>query len=587
MLRCKIALLGSAMAGSLPITAEASLTMQTDRPHPHTQANKMPTPTPAALSGLMMDSPLLISSLLEHADRFHGDVEIVSRRSEGDIHRYTYHDAHRRCRQLAKAFQRLGCQAGDRIGTLAWNGYRHFETYFASSGSGLVCHTINPRLFPEQLRYIINHAADAYVLFDIGFAPLVAQLAPACPGVKGWIAMTDRAHLPSIELPRLLCYEELLAAEEEDFSWPQLDERTASSLCYTSGTTGDPKGVLYSHRSTVLHSLAIALPDALNLSSRDTILPVVPMFHVNAWGIPYAAPMVGAKLVFPGPKLDGASLTELFDSEAVNLTAGVPTVWMGLLQYWREQQHRPQTLRRVVVGGAAAPASMIEAFECEFGCDLLHAWGMSEMSPVGTVNTPKGKHLHQSREARLAQQTGQGRPLWGVDMRIVNDAGIALPHDGKAFGDLQVKGPWICASYFGREPGKEHVDGWFSTGDVATIDPDGYMRITDRSKDVIKSGGEWISSIALENIMVAHPAVAEAAVIAARHDKWDERPLLVVSLKPGASLSREEALAWFEGKVAKWWLPDEVVFVEALPHTATGKVQKLKLREQFGQTLLK
>ncbi|MEW9899984.1 3-(methylthio)propionyl-CoA ligase [Chitinivorax sp. PXF-14] len=539
------------------------------------------------LTGLMMHAPLQISALIQHAERWHGDTEIVSRRTEGDIHRYTWRDAHRRTRLLANALKRLGCQAGDRIGTLAWNGYRHLEIYFATSGSELVCHTINPRLFPEQIAYIVNHAQDQYLFFDITFLPLLEALAPQLGGVKAFVAMTDRDHLPDSSLPRLLCYETLLEAEDDQFEWPSFDENTASSLCYTSGTTGNPKGVLYSHRSTLLHSLAIALPDALDLSARDCVLPVVPMFHVNAWGIPYAAPMTGCKLVFPGPKLDGASLTELFEQEGVTVTAGVPTVWLALLQHWKQTDYRPSTLNRVVIGGAAPPESMVRSFVQDYGCHVLHAWGMSEMSPVGTVYAPKFKHKDATQEQLLPLQLKQGRPVFGVDMRIIDANNTPLPHDGVAFGDLQVRGPWICSQYYERERGAEHSDdGWFSTGDVATIDSDGYMQITDRSKDVIKSGGEWISSIALENIMMSHPAVAEAAAIGIRHPKWDERPILVIVRKNGQSLSREEALAWFEGKIAKWWMPNDIVFLDELPHTATGKVQKLKLRERFHDYVL-
>jgi len=537
------------------------------------------------MQGLMMHMPLNISSLIRHADRYHGDTEIVSRLVEGGIHRYTYHDAHRRARQLANALQSLGVTSSQRVGTLAWNGYRHFEIYYASSGMGAVCHTINPRLFPEQITYIVNHAEDACLFFDLTFLPLVEKLAPHCPGVKAWIAMTDKAHLPASSLD-LLCYEDLVNAHSDDFDWPDLDELSASSLCYTSGTTGNPKGVLYSHRSTILHAYGACLPDALNLSARDVVLPVVPMFHVNAWGLPYSAPLVGAKLVFPGAQLDGASLTELFEAEKVTCSAGVPTIWLGLLQHMQAKNQRFSTLKRTVIGGSACPPAMIRTFEDQYGVQVLHAWGMTEMSPLGTVNTFKNRHLDWPKEKREELQNKQGRVIFGVDMKIVDDDGLELPRDGKAFGNLMVRGPWICREYFKGEGGDPLRDGWFPTGDVATLDEDGIMQITDRSKDVIKSGGEWISSIDLENAAVAHPAVAEAAVIGVFHPKWDERPLLVVVRKPGAELTREEMLKFFEGRVAKWWIPDDVVFVDSLPHTATGKLLKTKIRDDFKQRKL-
>jgi fatty-acyl-CoA synthase len=532
------------------------------------------------MHGLMQDEPLLISSLITFADRFHGTTEMVSRTIEGPIHRYTLGEAHLRAKRLANALTRRGVKQGDRIGTLAWNGFRHFEIYFAVSGMGAVCHTINPRLFAEQIVYIINHAEDRYVFFDLTFAPLVAKLRPQCPNVKGWVAMTDRAHMPK-DVPDALCFEDLLAAESDNFTWPELDERTASSLCYTSGTTGNPKGVLYSHRSTVLHSYGAALPDAMALSAKDVVLPVVPMFHANAWGLPYACLLVGAKMVFPGAALDGKSLFELFEGEKVTFSAGVPTVWLGLLQFMAETNHRFTTMKRTVIGGSACPPAMIRAFETEHGVEVLHAWGMTEMSPLGVVSQLKAKHLGQDIEAQLAVKNKQGRPIFGVDLRIVDREGKDLPWDGKAFGDLLVKGPWIAKGYFKGEGGDPLRKGWFPTGDVCTIDGDGYIQITDRSKDVIKSGGEWISSIDLENVAVAHPAVAEAAVIGVSHPKWDERPLLIVQRKPGAQVTREELIAFYQDKVAKWWIPDDVVFVESLPHTATGKLLKTKLRDDF------
>ena len=532
--------------------------------------------------GQMMNMPLLISSLIRHASAYHGDTQIVSRLTEGGIHRYTYADAHKRSRQLANALIKLGVKPSARIGTLAWNGYRHFETYFAVSGMGAILHTINPRLFPEQITYIVNHADDEFVCFDITFASLVDGIAAHCKNVKGWIAMTDRAHMPAMKTPDVLCYEDLVSAQSDHFEWPSFDENTASSLCYTSGTTGNPKGVLYSHRTTILHSYAIALPDVMNLSARDVILPVVPMFHVNAWGTPYACAMVGAKIVFPGPGLDGANLYELFEKEGVTMSAGVPTVWLGLLNYVKQNNLKFSTMNRTVIGGSACPPAMIKTFQDDYGVRVLHAWGMTELSPLGTLNTFKEKHFTLSEAERFAIQQKQGRVIFGVEMKIVDGDGKALPQDGKAFGDLLVRGPWIVGEYFKSEGGNPCTpDGWFPTGDVATIDPDGYMQITDRSKDVIKSGGEWISSIDLENLAVAHPAVAEAAVIGVVHPKWDERPLLVVVKKANAVVSKEELLKFFDGKIAKWWMPDDVAFVDQLPHTATGKILKTKLREDF------
>jgi len=539
------------------------------------------------MHGLMMDQPLLISELIRHADRHHGDTEIVSKTVEdGAIHRYTYRDAHRRARRLAKALGALGVAMNDRVATLAWNSYRHFEIYYATAGSGGVIHTINPRLFPEQITYIASHAEDKVLFFDVNLAPLVEKLAPQLKNVKAFVAMTARATMPKANVPNLLCYEELLEAQDDRYEWPVFDERTAACLCYTSGTTGNPKGALYSHRSTMLHAYAAALPDALNLSARDVILPVVPMFHVNAWGLPYSCALTGAKLVFPGQHLDGKSLHGLFEAEGVTMSAGVPTVWLGLLNYMKEQKLKFSTLRGVVIGGSAAPPAMIRTFQEDYGVQVLHAWGMTEMSPLGTVCTFKAKHAKWSKEDRYALQNKVGRAIFGVDTRIVGEDGGELPHDGKAFGDLQVRGPWVVNGYFkaeGGDPMRKGADGrsWFPTGDVVTIDPDGYIQITDRSKDVIKSGGEWISSIDLENVAVAHPAVQEAAVIGIRHPKWDERPILVVVKKAGQEIGKAELLKFYEGKIAKWWMPEDVVFVTELPHTATGKLSKLTLRQQF------
>ena len=533
------------------------------------------------MHGLMMDMPLLISGLLQHADRHHGDTEIVSKTVDGSVHRYTCRDAHARARKLAGALRRLGVQPGERIATLAWNSYRHFEIYYAVAGSGAVIHTINPRLFPDQITYIANHAEDRYVFFDLSFAPLLEKLAPRLKTVKGYVAMCAPEAMPKANIPDLLCYEALLEKEKDDLQWPSFDERTAACLCYTSGTTGNPKGALYSHRSTMIHAYGAALPDALNLSARDVVLPVVPMFHVNAWSLPYSCAMVGAKMVFPGPHLDGKSLHNLFETEGVTFSAGVPTVWLGLLSYMKEQKLKFSTLKRTVIGGSACPSAMIRAFQDEYGVEVLHAWGMTEMSPLGTVTTFKAKHAGWTKEQRVALQNKQGRAIFGVDMRIVGEDGSELPNDGKAFGDLQVRGPWVIQSYFKGEGGDPLRQGWFPTGDVATLDPDGYMQITDRSKDVIKSGGEWISSIDLECIAMAHPAIAEAAVIGIKHPKWDERPIVVAVKKPGQEVSKEEVLRFYEGKIAKWWMPDDVVFVAELPHTATGKLSKLTLREKF------
>jgi len=539
------------------------------------------------MNGLMMDRPLLISSLLTHAETQHGEQEIVSRRVEGDLHRTTYRALGQRARQLANALAALGVAHGDRVATLAWNGYRHMELYYAVSGSGAVLHTLNPRLHPDQVRWIVDHAEDRVLCFDLSFLPLVEAIAPHVSTVKAFVAMTDRARMPaSSTIPNLLCYEDLLDAQSAQFEWPDFDERTASSLCYTSGTTGNPKGVLYSHRSTVLHSYAAALPDALNCASADTILPVVPMFHVNAWGLPYIACMVGAKLVFPGPWLDGKSLHDLFEAEHVTVSAGVPTVWQGLLAHVGSQDLKFSTMRRTIIGGSACPPAMMRAFQERHGVQVLHAWGMTEMSPLGTAGALKPAQRALDAEQRLAIQSKQGRAAFGVEMKIVDAEGIALPHDGRSAGELMVRGPWILSNYFKGEGGGPLVNGWFPTGDVSTIDEDGFMQITDRSKDVIKSGGEWIGSIDLENIAMAHPGVAMAACIAARHPKWDERPLLVVVRKPGEALSRDELLRFYDGKIAKWWTPDDVVFVDSIPLGATGKVQKNLLRDTWRNHLL-
>ena len=540
--------------------------------------------------GQMMQQPLLISSLITHAEKHHGEQEVVSRRVEGDIHRCTYKEVASRSRRLANALAALGVQAGERVASLAWNGYRHMELYFGVSGTGAVLHTVNPRLHPDQIVYIADHAEDQVMFFDMTFLPLILAVAGRSKTIKHWVALTSREHMPATDvaakIPGLLCYEELLAGHSEQYEWPTFDENTASSLCYTSGTTGNPKGVLYSHRSTVLHTMTAAMPDCLDASAADVLLPVVPMFHVNSWGIVYLAPMVGAKLVLPGPGMDGKSLYDLFESEGVTLSAGVPTVWQGLLAYVDANKLKFSTMRRSAIGGSACPPAMIKTFLEVYGVRVIHAWGMTEMSPIGTTGAFKAHHLTQSPEQRLAVMATQGRAVFGVDMKIVGENGFELPWDGKESGNVLVRGPWIISRYFKDEGGDPLVKGWFPTGDVAKFDADGYMIITDRSKDVIKSGGEWIGSIDLENIAMAHPAVAMAACIAAKHPKWDERPLLVVVKKAGADLTRDEMLAFYDGKIAKWWTPDDVVFIDAIPLGATGKMQKIKLREQFKDHVL-
>ena len=534
-----------------------------------------------SLMGQMMHKPLLISSLLEHAERHNGDIEIVSKRVEGDIHRSNWKSIALRSRKLAQALARLGLQAGDCVGTLAWNGYRHIEIYYGVSGSQLVCHTINPRLFPQQVAWIIEDAQDKVIFVDSNIFPLIEKLAPMLACVKHVVVMAARENMPrESALTNLLCYEELLDAEDGQYQWPEFDENTAASICYTSGTTGNPKGAVYAHRSTVLHAFAAALPDAMCLKATDTVLPVVPMFHVNAWGIPYAAALVGCKLVMPGPHMDGASLYNLFEQEKVTMSAGVPTIWLGLLNHVKANDLKFSTFKTTIIGGSACPPAMIRTFENDYGIEVIHAWGMTELSPIGTLGRLKSKHADWSTEDKQKLLEKQGKSIFGIDMRIVDTEGQVLPWDGKSPGDLEVRGHWVISSYFKVDKSPLH-DGWFPTGDVATIDPDGYMQITDRSKDVIKSGGEWIGSIDLENVLMGHPAVHEVAAIACAHPKWDERPLMVVVKKPGAEVSVAELLAFYEGKIPKWQTPDDVVFVDELPHTATGKIYKLKLREDF------
>lgn len=533
--------------------------------------------------GLMQNQPLLISSLVDFVERHHGTGQIVSRRVEGDIHRCTWGEVARRSRQVAHALDGLRLAQGARVATLAWNGYRHLELYFGVSGSGRVLHTINPRLHPDQIAWIANHAEDEVLCFDMTFMPIVQAVHAKCGTVRQWVALCDADRLPAdTGIPGLVSYEAWMGSQPEAYAWPVMDENTASSMCYTSGTTGNPKAALYSHRSTILHAYAACLPDVMSISARDSILPVVPMFHVNAWGIPYSAALTGAKLVFPGAALDGKSVYELIEAEGVTFAAGVPTVWQMLLGHMKPAGLRFSRLNRTVIGGSACPPAMITAFREDYGVEVLHAWGMTEMSPLGTVCTLKNHHLGLAESEQMTIRLKQGRAIFGVDMKIVDDDGRELPWDGKSYGDLLVRGPWVLREYFKGEGGDPLRGGWFPTGDVATIDADGYMQITDRSKDVIKSGGEWISSIDIENIAMAHPSVAMAACIGVKHPKWDERPIVVVVKKPGTEVSREELLAFFGNKtVAKWQVPDDVVFVDTIPLGATGKMLKTRLREQL------
>jgi len=539
------------------------------------------------MRGQMMVMPLTIHSLIDHGARYHGDTEIVSVETDGSKTRTTWKGVSDRARRLSSALAKLGLFKGDRVATIAWNNARHLECYFGISCGGMVCHTINPRLFPEQLVYIINHAEDRVIFFDKTFLPIVEGIMGKLTTVDTFVLMSGRDEMAASKIPGLVFYEDFLATGDANADWVDVDENDASSLCYTSGTTGSPKGVLYSHRSTVLHSLGAALPDTLNISAREVMMPVVPMFHVNAWGVPYAAAMVGAKLVLPGPGLDGDSLVRLIDAEGVTMALGVPTIWQSLLASLEKLGSKARTLKRTVVGGSACPPSMIAEFRDKYGTEVVHAWGMTETSPLGTANALLERHLGMSEEQQTKIRESQGRPPYGVELKILDDEGKTLPEDGKVQGNLRIRGHWVVASYFGANLDTTlEEDGWFETGDVASIDADGFMTIRDRSKDIIKSGGEWISTVELEGIAVAHPGVADAAAIAAKHEKWDERPVLLAVKAPGATVSEKEVIDFFAGKVAKWQIPDTVVFVDELPRNATGKVLKNKLRGEFGNVLL-
>ena len=530
--------------------------------------------------GLMQDWPLLCHRIIEHAATIHGSQEVVTRSVEGPIVRTTYGEIHKRALKVSQQLTRHGIKLGDRVATIAWNTGRHLEVWYGIMGIGAICHTVNPRLFPEQIAWIINHAQDRVVITDLTFVPLLEKLADKLPSVERYVVLTDVAHMPQTTLKNAVAYESWIGEADGDFAWGTFDENTAAAMCYTSGTTGDPKGVLYSHRSNVLHALMANSRDSLGTSAADTMLPVVPLFHANSWGIAFSAPSMGTKLVMPGPKLDGASVYELLDTEKVTYTAGVPTVWLMLLQHMQAHNLKLPHLKMVVCGGSAMPRSMIQAF-LDMGIGVRHAWGMTEMSPIGTLATLKPPFLDAEGDAKLDVLQTQGFPPFGVEMKITDDAGNKLPWDGKTFGRLKVSGPAVSKAYYKVDTNILDGEGFFDTGDVATVDPHGFMRITDRSKDVIKSGGEWISSIDLENLAVGHPAVAEAAVIGVYHPKWDERPLLIVQLKQGQTATREDILKYMEGKIAKWWMPDDVAFVDGIPHTATGKILKTALRDQF------
>ena len=533
--------------------------------------------------GLMQKWPLVCHKIIDHAARQHPHREVVSRSIEGPIVRTTYADIRVRALKIAHLLEREGFQPGDRIATLAWNTGRHLEAWFGIMGMGGVYHTLNPRLFPEQIAWIMNHASDRAIFVDLTFMPLVEKLAPHVPSLRKVIVMTDAAHMPQTALPDVVAYEEWVESGDADYEWADVGEEAACGMCYTSGTTGDPKGVLYSHRSNVLHAMMACMPDAMGIGSRDVILPVVPMFHANAWGLGQSGPMIGAKMVMPGGKMDGESIYELLDTEKVTFSAAVPTVWLMLLQYLETTGKMLPHLTKVVIGGSACPRAITEKFEKVYGVEVIHAWGMTEMSPLGSLCTMKPEHSGRTGDALYDVKQKQGHAPFGVEMKITDDSNVEHPWDGKTFGRLKVRGPAVASSYYGGAGSEQFdPDGWFDTGDVAHIDENGYMQITDRSKDVIKSGGEWISTIDLENLAVGHPDVAEAAVIGVAHPKWDERPLLIIVPKPDKSPTKEEILGFMDGKVAKWWMPNDVVFVEEIPHTATGKIQKITLREQFG-----
>ncbi|GAB1256325.1 3-(methylthio)propionyl-CoA ligase [Aurantivibrio plasticivorans] len=530
----------------------------------------------------MMNTPLVLTSIMNFAEKVYGDSEIVSVTADNPLHRYTYRDAFKRVRQLGNALKTLGAKPLDSIGTMAWNDYRHLELYYATAASGYVCHTVNPRLFPEQMEFIINHGEDKFMFLDVAFVPILEQLQDKLPNVKAFVILTDEANMPNTSLRNVMCYETLLAAENDQIVWPELEETSPAAMCYTSGTTGDPKAVVYSHRSSVLHAYASVLPDTFGISVRDVVMPIVPMFHVNGWGIVYNAPMVGAKLVLPGPKMgDGETICKLINGEKVTISAAVPTVWLALLDYLDSSKGSIDSLKRITVGGAACPLSIMNAMRDKYDVEVRHAWGMTETSPLGTYNTLKPGMEDLPAEELDAIRATQGRPIFGVDMKIVDENNNELPWDGEASGALKVRGPWITQSYYNTDKKAVDDDGWFDTGDVASIDSNGFMMITDRTKDVIKSGGEWISSIELENLAVDHPAVAEAAVVGIAHPKWTERPLLIAVVKPGETLSKEDLLNWYDGKVAKWMIPNDCVFVDELPHTATNKLDKKVLRVQF------
>ncbi len=531
--------------------------------------------------GLMQDWPLLVSKMLDHGAMNHGEREMVTRSVEGPIRRCTLTELRLRSLRVAQALERDGVKLSDRIATMAWNTDRHVETWFGVMGIGAICHTLNPRLFAEQLIYIVNHAEDRMIFVDLTFVPILQAVADKLPTVEKYVIMTDAAHMPETTLCNAVAYEEWLKPADGDFAWKSFDENTAAALCYTSGTTGNPKGVLYSHRSNVLHALMVNQPDVLGLSSEDSILPVVPMFHANAWAITYASPAAGVKMVLPGAGMDGASIYELLDSEKVTASAAVPTVWMGLLQYLKEHDLKLPYLDKVLIGGAACPPSMIRAFELDYGVEVMHGWGMTEMSPIGTVGKLKHSSKDLTREEQFKLKEKQGRSPFMVEMKIVSSEGVEQPRDGKAFGHLLVRGPSISKAYFRMEESAVDEDGWFDTGDIATIDPMGYMHITDRDKDVIKSGGEWISSIDVENVAVGCPGVAEAAVIGLPHPKWSERPLLIIVRAQQGDVTKEQILEFMDGKIAKWWIPEDVAFVDEIPHTATGKISKLELRKRF------